>query len=828
MITVKQCNLKLYFILIFFSGFSFLIFEVSWFRLLSLAIGSTTSASSLVLSAFLSGMGLGAFVIGKKIISFKLELLFGIISTSGLLVYSSIVYGIPFLYSLFDAAWVGYLFAIFVVFIPAFFMGGVLPIIAEKMVIISKNKNKHLGLLYALETLGSFIGAIFTGFILIKWLGQYNTVLIASAVLAILALYQFIWGKKETSSVIHKNEIAANVIENQFNKKEKSSSNLVKIILLSAFTCGFLGVSLQVIWFRFFNVYFVNTSYTFATISAIVILGLFIGSWFYSIFARKIYNKIRALSITLLFISISSVLGIIVLLFLPELIMIPLATTQDDYLLRIFIIPIITAVIVIVPTTAFSGFCFPLLWSMATENNKQISSTIGKLLFFNSMGSAIGPILITFLFIPLFGAILSSVIPVLLLLLVLLFIHKNRPEKSFKIFLSGSLILLILVLIVRPQLQILPPSFSKYDKKVIGYGETSEGTYIVGQELNPENPTISTYVNNSSVIGSTYDAIKAVKMVGHLPFLMGLNCNNALVVGFGIGVTTSAIASHQEVKNIDCVEIIPELKNVAFHYKELNRGVYNDPRLKINKGDGRHFLQSTHKQYELISSDPTHPILGSGNIYTKEYFELCKAHLSPHGMISQYLPLHKLRLSDFLGIIKTFKTVFPDATLWLGQYHAILIASKSGKSIPIDFNRWKFEVEKLPNDPYFYSNAYHLAASMALNSIQIDEISNDAIVNTDDKSYVEFFSLDAFMTNNLPNNLSFLNQHRGGVNAAFVNIDNPSLMSTYIYSNQILTDGLVEMLKGNDSEYKNALEKAHSANPENQEYPFLLKLHFIK
>ncbi|MEZ5196950.1 MAG: hypothetical protein R2764_11250 [Bacteroidales bacterium] len=157
-------------------------------------------------------------------------------------------------------------------------------------------------------------------------------------------------------------------------------------------------------------------------------------------------------------------------------------------------------------------------------------------------------------------------------------------------------------------------------------------------------------------------------MIGHLPFFIGLDCKEVLIVGFGIGVTTSTIASHPEVKSIDCVELAPGLKDAAIYFSDINENIINDPRLNFIAGDGRHFLQRTNKKYDLISSDPTLPILGSANLYSKEYFELCKAHLTEKGMVSQYLPLHKLRPQDFQGIIKTFQSVFTEATVWLGHY----------------------------------------------------------------------------------------------------------------------------------------------------------------
>jgi len=829
--TKARWNLNFFFVLIFLSGLTFLIFEVSWFRMLSLTIGSTVTASTLILSAFLSGMGIGAHFWGKKSSTAILWYLYAAIAILGAITSLAITRGIPFIYQTTSLSWMGYIAAIIVIFIPTFFMGSILPLIAEEVSQFSKNRNRCLGQLYAIETLGSVIGGVLTGFLLIKVLGQQNTILFAVIIILVQALALFIWQRKSVSKKANSASEGRPSQKNE-NTADKEVDSLWKIALISTFMCGFLIVSMQVIWFRFFKVYFVNTSYTFATISSIVILGLFLGSWLFSTTTQRIKNKPKALYIVLLLMSFMAAIGLVILINLPSLIMIPLATSQDDYFLRILVLPIISALLIIVPLTLLSGYCFPLIWSMVTEHKKQISPRIGAVVLSNSLGSAIGPILASFVLIPLLGVALSTLVCIALVLVSILWISKShsffKAQKGVNIGISGALIGILIILIIHPQIYILPPSFSKYSKKILSYGETIEGTYIVGQDLGSENPVISTYVNNSSVIGSTYDAIKAVKMVGHIPFLMGLKCNNALVVGFGIGVTTSAIASHHEVANIDCIELVSDLKNVAHYYKELNGEVYNDVRVKVHQGDGRHYLQSTHEKYDLISSDPTHPILGSGNIYTQEYFELCKAHLTEQGMISQYLPLHKLRLGDFLGILKTFKSVFPDATLWIGQYHAILIASKAGNSTPIDFSRWRAETEKLSKDPYFYDNPYHLAACMTLDSKQLDEITSDAIINTDDKSYVEFFSFDAFKGENLPNNLTFLNEHRGGVNRIFTNIDDPQMMSKFIYSNRIFTEGIIAMLRGDNQGYKVALEKAQHENPENQEYPFLLKLLFSK
>ena len=294
-------------------------------------------------------------------------------------------------------------------------------------------------------------------------------------------------------------------------------------------------------------------------------------------------------------------------------------------------------------------------------------------------------------------------------------------------------------------------------------------------------------------------------MIGHIPFFAGLQCEKALVIGFGMGVTTSAIAAHPEVKEIDCVEMVPGLKKAAHFYSEINNDVIEDPRLNIMSGDGRHFLQKTSKKYDLISCDPTHPVLGSGNLYTKDYFELCSKHLNDGGMVSQYLPLHKLRLTDLLGIIKTFHSVFPNSTVWLGQYHAIILGSTD--PVKIDFRNWSQKVTEMPKETYFYFDPYHFAVCVMMDNKTIENLPEEIKINEDDLSYTEFFSMDCFDNENLTNNLAYMADSRCNINNVFYNIDNTQLMERYLAGNEFLVESLYYFLKGDRDKSLNELKK---------------------
>jgi hypothetical protein len=270
------------------------------------------------------------------------------------------------------------------------------------------------------------------------------------------------------------------------------------------------------------------------------------------------------------------------------------------------------------------------------------------------------------------------------------------------------------------------------------------------------------------------------------------------------------------------VELVAGLKGAAHFYSDLNQNIQNDPRLKVFQGDGRHFLLASTKNYDLITTDPTHPILGSASLYTKEYFELCRKHLTNRGMISQYLPLHKLMPEDFKGILKTFKTVFPECTIWLGQYHAVLLGFTNKATI--DFMQWSRQLETMQRDVWFYNNPYALAACLSLDGAEIEAFGQGLRILTDDKPYTEFCSLKSFDNGNLPTNLLMMNKQRKAVNRIFVNVPDASLMQHFIEGNRLMTEALRLMLMGDKQGFVNKMQEAIVINPDNQELPLMLQL----
>lgn len=803
--------------------------------MLSLLLGATVSASTLVLMAFMAGFGTGAYYWGKFAAAFSktgrlLAILLLGVGVLSLLNYFMITSFLPGLYDAFSNTELSFSFsdavvfilALLLLFIPAFLMGGIIPVVS-KIIIQTKNRfSSDLGRIYAIETLGSTLGGLTAGFILLGSIGQRYTVFLAVIINILLAVLILMNKKLEGfSNQMKKDE------QTVAEKSDILLKNHKKVALAATFMSGLFILGLQVVWIRIFKIYLTNTSYTFALITSLVIFGLFVGSWIFKKQGDRFKRHDKILNNALILMGLLAFIGIILLVYLPELLMFPLGSLNEIPVIRLLVVPAIASMLIVLPPSIISGFTFPLACRIYSSDTREVSKNVGFVLMFNTLGAFLGPLLATFLLIPFLGVVKSVLVFIVFLFIVAIYISgmvSLTKEKGKQFGLGAGIVVLVSVIIFMSEIRVLPPSFKKLDRDILFYNETVEGTLVVAQENTPGIFVRVSYVNNSAVIGSTYDAVKAVKMIGHIPFFAGLECESALIVGFGMGVTTSAIAQHPEVKEIDCVEMVPGLKEAAHFYSELNNNVIEDPRVHMMSGDGRHFLQKTSKKYDLISCDPTHPVLGSGNLYTKDYFELCKQHLNDGGMVSQYLPLHKLRLEDFLGIIKTFYAVFPDATVWLGQYHAILLGTNSPNKI--NFRKWAEKVSELPDDKFFYQDPNHFAVCVMMDDKTIQKFPADIKINSDDLSYTEFFSMDCFSEDNLTKNLSYMAVNRCNIHNVFYQIDDLQLMDRYLAGNEYLVESLYYYLKGEMSQSLIELRKAVEVNPEDQEYPFLIRFNF--
>ncbi|HQO09409.1 MAG TPA: fused MFS/spermidine synthase [Clostridiales bacterium] len=804
---------------LFLASVSFLVYEVIWDRMLALYLGSTVYASTIVISAYMAGLAAGSFILGKKSQTVKdpskhLALLLLFLAVINFMAYKFLDQ-IPDIYKAGSSELYVYLYSLTVVFLSSFFIGGIMPAVSRIFVSLGNNSGESIGNTFAADTIGSALGGLLAGFYLLGNAGMENsiyTMTVSNVLLSILIWLSF---RKQSFDL---------KTEDPDKKTVKSKIKTIitenpKTAMLIAFISGMTGLIFQIVTLRIFKIYLTNTSYTFSLIVSVTIFGYFIGSLIFKKMSAKNFDPEKTLLLLVFIMGAVIASGIIIFANAPALVILPLHKALTVPAAWILLPPIILSLLTVLPQAILSGLIFTYSIRLYKDSKEEISSGFGRIYFINTLGAFIGSFLAAFILIPKIGTVKSLILISFVLTLVPVLLHLKKEKNIGTAAVTGAVISIILFLtLFTGTVRIMPPSFAQQEREVLFYKEAVEATIVVGKDKRTN--TNYTYFNNNSVIGSSYDAIKAVKLLGHIPFLTADVPETALIVGFGIGVTTSTVLSHEEIKSVTCIELAKDLKDAAKYYIDLNNNVVNDPRLKIIGDDGRGYLQRSQEKYDLISSDPTHPVLGSGALYSKEYFQLCYDHLTDDGIVTQYLPIHKLTIKEYKGILKTFNSVFENTTVWIGHTHTILAGTK--KPLKINFLDFKEKALKI-NDVYFYNDPYSLASYLILDGKALSRLASDSEICYDDRSYLDFFDMKCFLPENWAVNADFILNKITDTDV-FYNIDDYILLSKNKETTKLVLEGLIQSMSGNLQGYVDKLREAQVSNPENQEIPFLLKL----
>jgi spermidine synthase len=198
---VREAGPRFWFFCAFVSGFVTISTQVAWTRVLTMIIGSSTYAFSIVVALFLVGLSAGAFEISRKDRTRSLrQTVFKVEIATALSLFCSIlvINFMPWLLvkvgqQLGLGTWGGLLAlqivcAALLILLPAFLMGSVMPLVlAWASQGHSAISVRLVGRSYAVNTVGAIAGAFCAGFILIPRTGTRFTILVGAALCTIVA-----------------------------------------------------------------------------------------------------------------------------------------------------------------------------------------------------------------------------------------------------------------------------------------------------------------------------------------------------------------------------------------------------------------------------------------------------------------------------------------------------------------------------------------------------------------------------------------------------------------------------------------------------------------
>lgn len=232
------------------------------------------------------------------------------------------------------------------------------------------------------------------------------------------------------------------------------------------------------------------------------------------------------------------------------------------------------------------------------------------------------------------------------------------------------------------------------------------------------------FFDSHSMSGCNPPAQQYMRLMAHFPLLLQRQPKTALLVCFGVGNTASAIVAHDSIERLDVVDINHQVFATAPEFERYNRGVIDDPRVRLFHDDGRHFLDTGDDAYDLITSEPPPPMFpGVSRLYSVEYYEAAKARLTAEGMMTQWLPIDQMPLPAMRAALASFVQVFPHTLLTIGhRTNYVLVGSTSPFRLPAVEERFSASSAVVADlAPFNIARPSHLYLRVAACSRQLRE-----------------------------------------------------------------------------------------------------------
>lgn len=630
-------------LIFFLSGVSSLIYQVVWQRLLTISYGSGSVSILIIVTVFLLGLGLGSLLaatLSRKFLSTgkayaSLEIVIGIF---GLLSPAIL----QFLYN--QTAGSSYVLTAILVsaflLIPTICMGAGLPFLVKAFNAHEESFTKSISVLYFINTLGAAAGCLLCAYFLIGKIGLDGSIYFAAFINIVLAISSYLIFSKPQKEKNPTQEVIP-----ELNIMNVSKLSLKKIYLL-VFITGFLATAYEICWFRINAVIIKDSAYAFATILSVYLIGIAIGSFGIQQFLNR-KPEWKGKKITLFYflqLSIAASIAFTFLLFIwfsksgfikswiditSGAVIWPIVNEHKTFLYNAKYMLWAPLWFILVPSI-FMGASFPIISSLTFNRSKDAVAATGKVYFYNILGNVIGSLSTGLVFFPVFHIALTIKILLsgtLIIVLLLRQFVKNKIIIRLEWMSLGAVLVCIFVLPGFEDFYKNIHRFSRgeavaefhvdegYDAVVANYTKAELMKLFINGVGHGENPTLA------------YHA-RVVEAMSYSP-----NGDTICVIGFGSGNTIEAIRMNPDVKKIYVVEIAPSLIENLRDYTYTREDI-NDPRITIINDDARRFLQRTTIQFDLILMDPVRSKSAySNNLYSYEFFNLCKTHLKKKGML---------------------------------------------------------------------------------------------------------------------------------------------------------------------------------------------------
>ncbi len=342
-----------------------------------------------------------------------------------------------------------------------------------------------------------------------------------------------------------------------------------------------------------------------------------------------------------------------------------------------------------------SGCNLYFLYSSFTKpiqnlNDNLSAFSIARVYIYETIGTIIGGLVLTYLFIPWLHSIEIALVLALFNLVVCIFLIKPFWQSHIPIKTRAASIMLIILTIATLGLLFSPGAdkihFFSVEQQwknhhLVHYQNSQYGNIVVTER--EEEYTF--FSDGLPVITAPNPDMVYVEEFVHFAMLSHPSPHKILILSGGAGGVIDEILKH-DVYRIDYAEVDPLLPEVLKEYPTpLTKKELRDTRVNIKYLDGRFFLKRTPRKYDIILSGFTDPsTLQSNRFFTHEFFSLVKNRLNPGGILILGMPGSLTYLSPELAdlnamVLNTLENVFPYLKIIPGDGKNYYLASRSSE-----------------------------------------------------------------------------------------------------------------------------------------------------
>jgi len=664
-------------LLSFGSGIAALIYEVVWFQLLELVIGSSAVSLAVLLTTFMGGTCLGSLILPRLVAN----------RHNPLRVYAVIEVGIggfgllallltPFVGGLY-MTWSGYglmnfllrgIVAAICLLPPTFLMGATLPTLA-RAIKATNSGISWIGVLYGANIGGAVLGCLVSGFYLLREYDVTTATYIAAAVNAAMAATALTLGGDKW---LVSNPLPASPAVPLYQGDSSSSRSSCFALYLCIGISGFCAMAAEVIWTRTLGLLFGASVYTLSIILAVFLTGLGIGSGIGSLLCRNLARPRVALGwCQFLLAGAIAWTSYTVGASLPYWPVNPLLSPSIWFN---FQLDLVRAFWALSPPTLLWGASFPLaLASVASKEEKDGGTLFAGVYAANTAGAIIGAAAASLVLVSWLGSQRSQQLLVAVSVVAALILWlPGRRWAGVRVVAAAGLLASFFIRTV-PPISAQLVAYGRYAATWIGKGDivyAREGLNSSVAVADFPNGVRTFHVAGKIQASSVARDMRLQRMLGHLTSLTPAHADSVLVIGCGAGVTAGAVSIDPNVRQTTIVEIEPLVpRTAATYFGKQNFDVLSNPSVRLRIDDGRHYLLTTREQFDAITADPLDPwVKGAANLYTKEFFEVVKERLKPGGVVTMYIQLFETNREAVQSSLATFFEVFPNGTAWGNSY----------------------------------------------------------------------------------------------------------------------------------------------------------------